>query len=169
MSIYTETIELINESLSIDISRETRKREYVEGRYIYYHICRKKYGSTFEQIGRSIGKNHATVMHGIEIFNNLIASSRDFREKVGEVELCVLGGDISLDNDSYDIDELISENKKLKTEINKLTLKTETLEHEVDKVYRFKSIMERLQYQVPRGKELEVEKQINRFLNGLRL
>ena len=54
----------------IDIERRTRKREVVEARYMYYEICRMRRMS-LNEIGQSVGKDHATVLHGTKRFSLL--------------------------------------------------------------------------------------------------
>ena len=63
----------INETLGIDIFRNTRKREYVDGRALFYFILREHFRYSFTKIGRLCGrygqpKNHATVLHSLRDF-----------------------------------------------------------------------------------------------------
>ena len=56
---------VINET-SVDITQQKRNRELVEVRSLYFHIVKHLSPmQTFESIGRSVNKNHATVIFGI--------------------------------------------------------------------------------------------------------
>lgn len=165
---YQKIADLVSDILGIEIRSNTRRRAYAEARAIYYHICRKHYGASFYDISNVVGKHHATIIHGIEMFNNLYGSDKLFTSKADTVRDAISKASMTSDNDSSEVDELLIENKIMKIKINELTLRAETLEREFDRINRLSSIIDRLQYQIPRGKEMEAEKQINRFLNGVR-
>ena len=63
-----------------DISRKTRKREYVDARAVYYKLCRtlilEDNASTIA-IGKAVGYDHATVLHGLRLFEE-VGGSRNF-------------------------------------------------------------------------------------------
>ena len=62
--------QIINE-LGIDVAETTRQRKYVEGRCLYYVILYELTPSqSLAKIGRSVGKDHATVIYGIAQFNS---------------------------------------------------------------------------------------------------
>lgn len=68
----------IHDFFKIDINQKTRKREVVEARFMYYELCRKKRMS-LAQIGRFVGKDHATVLHGTKRFEILCEVDVDFK------------------------------------------------------------------------------------------
>lgn len=169
MSIYEEIAGLISEALGVDIKQKTRVRQYVEGRFIYYNISRNFFDGTLEHIGAVVNRDHSTVMHGLEMFDVLISSDKNFKLKYNSVTHLLFDAVEFPKRDTIAHYKLTKENEELKIKIKELTLKTKQLEVNDGESKRFKSIIERLEYQVPHGKELEAEKQINRFLNGLRL
>ena len=65
----------VNDYFGIDITEETRKREYVFARIVFCKLARTIKGSrkpfSFKIIGEQINKNHATVIHSIGLFNQL--------------------------------------------------------------------------------------------------
>jgi len=66
-----ETIErLVTSSTKIDINTKRRQREIVEARALYYKLCKEYTFSTLSQIGKSVGKDHATVLWGLQNFDN---------------------------------------------------------------------------------------------------
>ena len=55
---------IVEKEFGLDITKRTRRREYVEARAIYYGLLRDYTTLGLANIGRSIKKNHATVLHG---------------------------------------------------------------------------------------------------------
>lgn len=54
----------------LDSNRHCRKRLFVTYRQIYSYIARKK-GYSLSSIGRTISKDHATIMNNLRVFKNL--------------------------------------------------------------------------------------------------
>lgn len=48
-----------------DISKKTRKKEYVSARAIYYKLSREETSASLAKIGSFINKDHATALHGL--------------------------------------------------------------------------------------------------------
>jgi hypothetical protein len=142
--------------------------DYVEARAIYYNLCRNRYDFSLFRIGREVDRGHASVMHGLKVYDNLMATDIRFRNKATLVEQYVIGGEVMPNEEHTPCDELVSENKRLKIQINELTLRAESLEREFDSMSRLAAMVDRLKHKIPHGKELEAEKQLNRFLNGIR-
>lgn len=60
---------LIKES-GIDITKRTRHRNVIELRSLFYNIVKEVSPiSTYSAIGRSVGVNHATVLHSLQMFD----------------------------------------------------------------------------------------------------
>lgn len=55
-----------------DISTRFRGRDEVIARNLYFYLCNKFTDETLYNIGKSIDRNHATVIHGIQQFNLLL-------------------------------------------------------------------------------------------------
>lgn len=68
----------IHDFFKIDINQKTRKREVVEARFMFYELCRKNQMS-LAQIGRFVGKDHATVLHGTKRFEILCDVDVEFK------------------------------------------------------------------------------------------
>jgi len=61
-----------------------REPEYVFTRYIYCYIARGAFPKkSFRDIGDLVGLEHATVMHGIKVINNMKETDMEFREYYG--------------------------------------------------------------------------------------
>jgi Bacterial dnaA protein helix-turn-helix len=66
-----EVLNEVSKSFSITIeqlTKKTRKREVVIARSVYYMIAHKKLGYTCTAVADRIGKDHATVLHGIKMY-----------------------------------------------------------------------------------------------------
>jgi hypothetical protein len=168
MNILSRTADAVGESLGIDIRSRTRMIDYVEARAIYYNLCRNRYDFTLFRIGREVDRDHASVAHGLKLYDNLMATDARFRNKARLVEQYVIGCEITQSDPRISYYELLSENKMFKIQINELTLRAESLEREFDSMSRLAPMVDRLKQKIPHGKELEAEKQLNRFLNGIR-
>ena len=64
--------DLVNESLSIDISDNNKQRKYSDGRALYYVLCREFTHSTLNDIGKEVGRDHSTVVHGMQNIFHLV-------------------------------------------------------------------------------------------------
>ena len=56
------------------LSVKTRKRDVIYMRCIYYKLCRDLTFESLNSIGKQVNKDHATVLHGLKTFDNLIKS-----------------------------------------------------------------------------------------------
>ena len=57
---------LVSEYYALDISKDTRKREYVTARSMYFKLLRDNTRISFESIARDLNRDHATAMHNIK-------------------------------------------------------------------------------------------------------
>lgn len=63
-----EIAEVVNHYFGLDIRKNSRKREYIMARCIYYYIAKKYTNRSFAAIGRELGKDHATAIHGLKLY-----------------------------------------------------------------------------------------------------
>tara|TARA_R100000734_G_C3309398_1_gene100069 strand:+ start:348 stop:737 length:390 start_codon:yes stop_codon:yes gene_type:complete len=61
--------QLVEEKFDSKLNRKSRKRPYVYQRAVYFKICKEKVRCSLEKIGQTVNKDHATVLHGIKIFD----------------------------------------------------------------------------------------------------
>ena len=62
-------IKAVTQLTGVDILNPSRKREFVEARSLYFTVYRKSFpDATYFEIGKSINKDHATVIHSIKEF-----------------------------------------------------------------------------------------------------
>jgi hypothetical protein len=62
----------------VDITKEqlfskSRKRDLVEKRMVLSYTLRKSLGMTYQQIGKSLDKNHASIIHSIKNIENFLS------------------------------------------------------------------------------------------------
>lgn len=76
-------INITNAICGFDIRLDTRVKEYVFGRTLYYGLCKKYTHYSLASIGRSINKNHATVLHSLKNLERDVINNTDhfFAEK----------------------------------------------------------------------------------------
>ena len=64
-----ETIEkIVSRVLGIDLKSNTRARQYVDGRYIYFKICTELTNKSYSEIAKTMKKDHSTVTHAINTY-----------------------------------------------------------------------------------------------------
>jgi hypothetical protein len=68
ISISQIKVEVAKE-LGLSLNRNTRKREYVYARAIYFKLCREFSHATLLAIGKSVNRDHASVLHGLLVFD----------------------------------------------------------------------------------------------------
>ena len=64
--------DLVESEFRIDISTESRKREFVYARNIYFKLSRDFTCESYDSIGRNINRNHSTVLHGEKVCEDVI-------------------------------------------------------------------------------------------------
>lgn len=65
----TKIKELILKELRIDITEQSRKREIIEARALYFYLVRKIYTKrSLQSIAADFDMNHATVVHALKNF-----------------------------------------------------------------------------------------------------
>ena len=133
-----ETIKEIVESyFELSISRNTRKRQYVEARAIYFKLCREFTQLSLEQIGKSVKRDHASVLHGVKSINtwvqvdkrmnnnmrilkNKIINYQVEKDKTVELNESIVLKYIQLKEQVKWQEEMI---QKLNTDLNEITIK----------------------------------------------
>ena len=125
----------------LSINKDTRAREYVMARCLYYHFAKELTKKSLTEIGASTKHNHATVIHSLKKFNvhykfdvffkksfhaleSILEPTPSVEEIVAEVG--------SIDEVVRQRQELIDANVKLKLEIKSLKENKPRLEKLLD-------------------------------------
>lgn len=116
----------INKFLNIDIDNQTRQREYVEARMIYYWLCFYFTNMNLSNIAKTLKKNHATVIHAIKNFPIFMETDKQFKEKFLAIyetlkeDVEKKTEQMSLQELTFRYNQLLLENGKLKETIKNL-------------------------------------------------
>lgn len=75
----TELKRFVENRLAIDdISRNTRIREYTEGRAFFFKMAHDLNNITWKEMGKFVGRDHATAIHGVNnVFPLAIKDNKD--------------------------------------------------------------------------------------------
>jgi len=133
-----ETIkEIVENYFELSISKNTRKRQYVEARAIYFKLCREFTQLSLEQIGKSVNRDHASVLHGVRSINTWVQVDKRMSNSMHILRNKIINYQIEKDetvelNESIvlkyiqlkeQVKELEEINKTLSTELNEITEK----------------------------------------------
>ena len=162
-----EEFDLLRSTIQIvvgcDIKNKTKKTEFVYGRMVFYVLMRNQ-GCTLQSIGDYVGKDHATVLVGINQFYNLITQdkylrdvyfecSRSFKERVEPIR--VVG---KMPSNSYA--------EELQSRLDSLILENEKLQNLKMMNNRFKEIIKEMDERTPVGMEEILAERITKMFNG---
>jgi len=66
-----------------DLLKQSRRKEYVKPRQVAMYLARKEMGSSFPAIGEFFGgRDHTTVMHGVEKIENIAAANEVLKQEL---------------------------------------------------------------------------------------
>jgi len=113
----------------LKIDKNTRQREYVVARCLYFHFARELTGKPFAEIGQSTGHHHSSVLHALKSFDVHYKYSDFFKQSYQALALilqptkskeAIDEEHISLDEAKDKIKTLVKVNIKLHAEIKEL-------------------------------------------------
>lgn len=67
-----EIRKVVEQEFNLNINKKIRSNEYVYARAVYYKLCKVITQAPLADIGKTLNKNHATVLHGIRIFDSFL-------------------------------------------------------------------------------------------------
>ena len=111
------------------IDKNTRQREYVMARCLYFHFARELTGKPYSEIGATTGHHHASVLHALKSFDVHYRFSNFFKKSYNELAKIleptesaepIVEEHISLDEAKEKIKTLADANIKLALEIKDL-------------------------------------------------
>jgi len=127
MEINDKIKELVLQQTNINVDDTTRTREQVEARSLYYTLIKEiTPKTTLKQIGKSVNKNHATVIHGLNQWDMLVRYNPTLN-KYKERILKMFDKQIDL----TDIDLLRKQINRLQGELIDLQIENERLRKEL--------------------------------------
>lgn len=73
MNITIDKIkEAVEQETGYDLTDQRRIREHVYTRAVYFTLCRNNTLASFQSIGKTVNKNHATVLHGVRLYEDTL-------------------------------------------------------------------------------------------------
>jgi hypothetical protein len=121
----------VEQNLNCQLNVKKRTRESAYARSLYYRLARDYTISPLSEIGKLVNRDHATVLHGLKLYEEAAAYSNIIDKAYN-----VFSRGIKLYNNEGikkrvdDIDNLIDENKKLKQKVFDLNIKLGTKQDE---------------------------------------
>jgi len=109
---------------------KSRVRVVVDARRLYCGLLRNVFGLKFQDIGKILNKNHATIVHNLQVHDNFVEILRSYKKNFEEIESMfyldenyyiheVLSIEIKIDLLSQRLDELIEKKNEYKLKIKK--------------------------------------------------
>ena len=139
--------EAVESAFNTSINVKSRRREIVYIRSIYYKLCKDFTKESLDAIGKHVNKDHATVLNGLKIFNNIIDNF--WEKELFDVYLNIkdhIKTKISLEVKNYDADKFyrnkyrvkLLQNKKLYNYTKECISKLEQMEYKYSNKLRIK-------------------------------
>jgi len=123
MKRYRKIVEL---HFGLDIGKKSREFKYIFARACYYYLLRKFTTYSLHDIGKSIGKNHATVINGLKQLDGMIQCKEInislYNSLMSKFNVDMENGKakVTLKQLVLDYNYLLLENDKLKAQIEEL-------------------------------------------------
>ena len=79
--------DLIEEKTKLKLQTDSRLQHLVYTRAVLFTLCKKYTTSTLYEIGKLVGRDHASVLHGIKLYNQVIERYDDrYKDLYNEIE-----------------------------------------------------------------------------------
>ena len=129
-----EVRKLVELSTDIDLSERTRKRENVEARNMFYKLLRIQGNYSYQEIADCLGKNHATVLHGVNQLTDLMENDLILRTRFNTLRAQVeIGLDVDEAAEEKKYIELRIRHRALTAQFNQLAFDNKTLSEKLSK------------------------------------
>ena len=130
-----ETIKEIVESyFELSISRNTRKRQYVEASAIYFKLCREFTQLSLEQIGESVNRDHASVLHGVRSINTWVEVDKRMNNSMHILRNKIINYQIEKDETVELNESIVLKYIQLKEQVKELEVMNKTLSTELKEI-----------------------------------
>ena len=178
MNQIKELREHVEKEFGIDNLRERRRyNDIVNARMVYSYILRGL-GYTLTEIGKSLGKHHATIINYLDNMEGYLKTDPVLRKKFYKVSSFFLGDEINISNGSLTTNETLKyaelKEVELKNKINILENRIKDLTSEVleyrsnqkfnaDDIDRFYNIFKLVKQKTKHGDEFKVFQKLNKL------
>ncbi len=155
---------IINNVFGVDLNRNIRKRPFVNSRIIYSKILKDR-GYGYIVIGKSLNKDHSTIIHYVQQFERIMYQDEVFAKNY------IMCKDAFLKDNPFLTDilsntDIISQLVSLSAENRKLILERDKVLKTANMYRRLKRVIEFIDINTPEGKEYIAENRIKFLLNG---
>jgi hypothetical protein len=161
-------IDIINSIFAIDMTAKRRQPIFVQARMVYARLLRNK-GYTLKYIGKTIGKDHATIIHYLGIIDMDLKHDNAFRDKFNKVSSMFFEDYDPIHN--LDINQLKNKIFCMRNEINELYLENKFITNKYDSLKddnaRLLPIINLIREKTLIGTEHIVVKKLNALLNSI--
>jgi len=93
--------EIVETETGYNLTHPSRKTELVYTRAMYYNLCRQYTLHSLEVIGKSVNKNHATVLHGLKLYRDWIGQHEERHMQVYEKMDKLVSREFKKENQKY--------------------------------------------------------------------
>jgi hypothetical protein len=155
---------IIDKIFGVDLMKNSRQRNIVDSRLIYAKILRDR-GHTFQSIGRSINKDHTTIVYYINQVDNIIKHDVRIAEKYATCKNIFLQGKPFISEKLNEAD-LVDMVDKLTKENEKLISGRKNVLDMRSSFRRIESIIKIIEERMQRGDEKLIEEKIIKMFNG---
>jgi len=156
---------IINKIFGVNVMKNSRQRDVVDSRLIYSKILRdRKY--TLKSIGRSICKDHTTILHYLNQVDHFIKHDGILAEKYITCRNMFLHDKPSI-SEKLNEKDLLDIVEKISRENDILILERTNFLDIRDSFRRIEPIIKILEKRTPKGEEKLIEEKINKLFNAL--
>lgn len=82
-----EIKKLVENKTKLKLNTNSRLQHFVYTRAVLFTLCKKYTTATLYEIGQIVGRDHASVIHGIKLYNEVLTRYDDqYKELYNEIE-----------------------------------------------------------------------------------
>lgn len=118
--ILREIRELVEQEFGFSIVNNSRKQQYVLARAVFFAVCRKFTKASLYDIGRAVGKDHATAIHGIKIFESFNIQPKLYKTQIDTYNVLAKELDDNPKEEITILQRIKEERKELEEKYNEL-------------------------------------------------
>tara|TARA_Y100000385_G_C13097926_1_gene642563 strand:+ start:240 stop:617 length:378 start_codon:yes stop_codon:yes gene_type:complete len=116
-------IKKVNKHFNCDITQNSRERELVMARAVYFWLAKYTSKKSMKKIGAAVGRDHASVVYSLSNLDNWIKWDDFFRVDFETLKMIVLSSyeteKITAESLLYKYNNLVIENDVLKKQLKK--------------------------------------------------
>jgi len=129
MTVQLETIrDYIEANIKVSLKKKTRTRDMAYARAVYYKLAKRYTVQSLTSIGKLVGRDHATVLHGLKLFDEAVMYSEPLKVVYDSFSVNVENKNLEdADSNMLNIKNLAEQNKRLRTKVFKQNLEIDIL------------------------------------------